>query len=206
MDNETQTRMAGDYEIIQAVHIGDREIVLGENRQAEDGQMYMCAFCQQNALFAQYSEVMCSDNFPEAVQIFGERITEQAKKTLVELEKPMIQGIDDRPITLESCIPISHEDDLHDKVIVIKPEVLRREYRKATHQLKLCVDGFGASPHSRGSACFCFDLYTGKDSRYERMDVLGIMEPEKLPGWARHGLTAIQQERAKKEKSKECER
>lgn len=25
--------MAGDYEIIQAVHIGDREIVVGETRQ-----------------------------------------------------------------------------------------------------------------------------------------------------------------------------
>ena len=56
--------------------------------------------------------------------------------------------------------------------------------------------------HSRGSACFCVDLYTGKESRYERMDILGIMEPEKLPGWAKHGLLTVQQERAKKEQHK----
>ena len=57
-----------------------------------------------------------------------------------------------------------------------------------------------------GTACFCIDLYTGKESRYERMDVMGTMEPENLPGWARHGLTAIQQEQAQKKTNKERER
>ena len=86
--------------------------------------------------------------------------------------------------------------------LTARPEVLRREYRRATCQLKLCTGGFGAYPRSRGSACFCIDLYTGKESRYERMDILGTMEPEKLPGWAKHGLLTVQQERAKKEPHK----
>ena len=177
-DDSTEKRMAGDYEVIQAVHIGDREVVLGENPQDETGMKYMCAFCRQNALFAEYSEVMASDDFPEIVELFGQRIAEQAQKTHIELNKPRIQGIDDRPITAEGCIPISYEDDLHGKIVVIKPEVLRREYRRATRQLKLCMGGFGASPHSRGSACYCVDLYTGKESRYERMDVLGTIQPD----------------------------
>ena len=84
--------------------------------------------------------------------------------------------------------------------------MVRREYRRATRQLKLCMGGFGASPHSRGSACYCVDLYTGKESRYERMDVLGTIQPEDLPDWAKHGLTAIQQEQAKKKTTKERER
>ena len=63
-DDSTEKRMAGDYEIIQAVQIGDREVVLGENPQDETGMKYMCAFCRQNALFAEYSEVMASDDFP----------------------------------------------------------------------------------------------------------------------------------------------
>ena len=189
-DDLQEKRMAGDYEVIRALYIGDREIVLGENVQDDTGMRYMCAFCRQNALFAEYSEVMASDDFPE----------------IVELSKPRIQGIDDRPITAEGCTLISHEDDLHGKIVVIKPEVLRREYRRATHQLKLCTGGFGASPHSRGTACYCIDLYTGKESRYERMDVMGTMEPENLPGWARHGLTAIQQEQAQKKTNKERER
>lgn len=57
-----------------------------------------------------------------------------------------------------------------------------------------------------GHRLFCIDLYTGKESRYERMDVMGTMEPENLPGWARHGLTAIQQEQAQKKTNKERER
>ena len=59
-DEHSLRRMAGDYEIIQAIHIGDREIVLGEKPQSESGDKYMCAFCQQNELFAAYSEVMCT--------------------------------------------------------------------------------------------------------------------------------------------------
>lgn len=203
-----EKRMAGDYEVIQAVHIGDREIVLGENQKDETGMKYMCAFCQQNALLAQYSEVIGSDDFTEIAKLFGQRIEAQAEKTRIELMKPKIQGINDTPITAEGCTLLSHEDDLNGKFVVIKPEVLRREYRRATHQLKLCVGGFGASPHSRGTACYCIDLYTGKESRYERMDILGTMKEEDLPGWAKHGLLNIQQERVKKDqrKSKKEER
>lgn len=205
-DDLQEKRMAGDYEVIRALYIGDREIVLGENVQGDTGMRYMCAFYRQNALFAEYSEVMASDDFPEIVELFGQRIAEQAQKTRIELSKPRIQGIDDCPITAEGCTLISHEDDLHGKIVVIKLEVLRREYRRATHQLKLCTGGFGASPHSRGTACYCIDLYTGKESRYERMDVMGTMEPENLPGWARHGLAVIQQEQARKKTNKERER
>ena len=205
-DKHSIKRMAGDYEIIQAVHIGDREVVLGEHPQDETDGKYMCAFCQQNALFAQYSEVMVSDDFPEIVGLFGQRVAEQARKTHVELNKPRIQGIDDRPITMDGCAPLSYDENLRGKVVVIKPEVLRREYRRATCQLKLCTGGFGASPHSRGSACYCIDLYTGKESRYERMDVMGTIQPEKLPEWAKYALTAVQQEQAKKSRNKEQER
>lgn len=74
---------------------------------------------------------------------------------------------------------------MNEKIVVIKPEILRREYQKATKQLKLCTGGFGASPHSRGSACYCVDLCTGMESRFERRDIL---EAEQLPKWAASGL------------------
>ena len=84
-----------------------------------------------------------------------------------------------------------------EKVIVIRADVLRREYQTATHQLKLCTGGFGAHPNNRGSAVFCKDLYSGKESRFERWDVLGIMPLEKLPDWAKEGLSNIQKETQK---------
>ena len=172
---ENEKRMAGDYEIIHAIQVGDREIVLGENLMDVNGQKYMCAFCTANELFAQYDDLNVSDDYMEILKYYGERVVKQAEKTRAELSKPRIQGIDNTPITTGMCDPISYMDNIEGKVIVIKPEVLKREYRSATHQLKLCTGGFGSHPNSRGSACFCTDLYSGKSSRFERMDVLGTM-------------------------------
>lgn len=195
-----EIRKAGDYTIIQSLHIGDREIVLGENPENQDGQKYMCAFCTSNELFAKYDDVLASDDYPKIVKVYGQRIAEQAEKTRVELFTPKFQGIPNAPLTAKDCTPLSHDDDLHDRIIVIKPEVLRHEYRMATRQIKLCTGGFGASPKSRGTACFCVDLYSGKESRFERMDMLGTLEPEQLPEWARLGLL---QYRQKQQKEKE---
>ena len=79
-DEHSLRRMAGDYEIIQAIHIGDREIVLGEKPQSESGDKYMCAFCQQNELFAAYSEVMCSDNYAEMVKMLVSALPSRPRK------------------------------------------------------------------------------------------------------------------------------
>ena len=105
--------------------------------------------------------------------------------------------IPNAPITAEGCEIISYQDDLKGKIVVIKPEILRREYRRATSQLQLCTGGFGAAPNSRSSACFCTELYSGKTSRFERSDILGIIVPEKLPEWAKHYLEIVRQDEKK---------
>ena len=184
--------MAGDYEIIQSFHIGDQEVVIGENQDALPEERYMCAYCQQNEIVALYNDVLVSDDFCEIAKLYGERLAQQAEKTRVETFKPKFQGIDTTPLTKADCTPLSHEDDLNGKVVVIKPEVLRREYQMATNQIKLCTGGFGASPHSRGSACFCVDLYSGKEARFERQDILGTLEQSQLPQWAALGLEQYQ--------------
>ncbi|MGM9588845.1 MAG: hypothetical protein ACI3V0_01570, partial [Faecousia sp.] len=60
-------------------------------------------------------------------------------------------------------------------------------------------------PHSRGSAVFCTEIYTGRQSRFERRDILGVLEPENQPKWVQHYLLVLQQ--AEKQKNgKEHER
>ena len=191
-------RMAGDFEIIQAFHIGDQEVVIGENPNASVEERYMCAYCQQNEIVALYNDVQVSDDFCEIAKLYGERLALQAEKTRVAMFKPKFQGIDTTPLTKANCTPLSHEDDLNDRVVVIKPEVLRREYQMATNQIKLCTGGLGASPNSRGSACFCVDLYSGKTNRFERRDILGTLEPEQLPKWAALGLDRYRNEHRQK--------
>ena len=198
-------RMAGDYVIIHAFHIGDREIVLGENPASKGNDRYMCAFCQNNGLMAGYTEMMVSKEYPELAKLFGERIAEQAEKTRIDLNGPKIQGIPNAPITADGCEVIGYQHDLRGKIVVIKPEVLRPEYRRATSQLYLCDGGFGASPNSRGTACSCTQLYSGKSSYFERSDILGVIAPENLPKWAKHYLECVRQERQAEKKTRDRE-
>ena len=205
MDSKGEKRMAGDYVIIHAFHIGDREIVLGENPASKGDNRYMCAFCQNNGLMAGYTEMMVSKDYPELARLFGERVAEQAEKTRIDLNGPKIQGIPNAPITADGCEVIGYQHDLRGKIVVIKPEVLRPEYRRATSQLYLCDGGFGASPNSRGTACFCTQLYSGKSSYFERSDILGVIAPENLPKWAKHYLECIRQERQAEKRARDRE-
>jgi len=195
---EEEKRMAGDYEIIHSVYIGDREIVVGEDLSNTEGNKFMCAYCRPDLIYAVYNEVMGSDDYAEIIQIFGERVAEQAAKTREMFNDLRLEGQDVSPLTIKDCTPISGDDDLHDKVIVIKPEKLRREYQRANYQLKLCTGGFGASSNSRGNACFCVDLFSGKSSRFERYEVMGTLKEEQLPKWAKDGLEAYRKKEQKK--------
>ena len=186
-------RMAGPYEITHAIHIGDREIVLGENPADTDGVPYMCAYCEANDIIASYYDSVGGEDYAEIVGIFGERIEEQAEITQEKLRQECMDGEQSILVTEKDCTLITSEDDLSNQVVVIRADVLRPEYRSARYQLRLCTGGFGASPHSRGSACYCKDLVTGKDSRFERRDILGVMEPDELPQWVYDGLAAIKQ-------------
>ena len=98
-----EKRMAGDYKIIQAIVIGDKEIVIGENQADTNGQKYMTAVGEWNDLFEFYDQVLVSDDYPEIVGYFGQRVAEQAKKTRDELFRPSFQGIENTPITADDC-------------------------------------------------------------------------------------------------------
>ena len=203
MDQEK--RMAGDYTIIASLRVGDREVIIGEDKNAAKGEKFMCGMGQRTDLFVLYEDCMVSDDYLEIAELFGKRINGQVEKTRDEFSQLSQPGIDDTPLTKADCEPVSYADSILDKVIVIKAEVLRPEYQRATRQLKLCRGGFGAYGNSRGSACYCTDLMTGKESRFERRDVLGTISPDKLPQWAKDGLAkALAAEKEKKSASKEA--
>ena len=190
-----EKRMAGKYEIFQSISVGAAEVVIGENPDAAPGEHYLCALCVTNELFAQYSSMEVSDDYAEIMALYGQRIQEQTEKLREELSKPKQEGIDDRPVSKDGCIPIYDFDDLHNRVILVRADVFKREYQRATCQYQLCTGGFGASPNSRSTACYCINLYTGQESRFERQDILGIVSPEQMPQWAKTGL-----DRAEKKK------
>ena len=195
---EQQKRMAGDYEIKAAVSIGCKEIVIGENTGAPAGERFRCGVGERNDLFLLFHDVMVSDDYPEIAGLFGQRVQEEAESVRKEIEA---LGIPVSVITEADCIPDSSQNDINGKVIAIDSKVLKPEYQRADRQIYTVTGGFGASANSRGSAVYCRNVFDGKTTRFERMDVIGEIKPDRLPDWAKEKLR--EQSHPKKEKDHE---
>ena len=201
MTNEK--RMAGAYEITHSVHIGDKETILGEDLDNKDGYFYMVADCIGSDMFLKYENCMIGDDFTELAEIFAQRLTEQVQKVKSEHEQITVPTAF---ITSDKCMPINPGENIENKVIVIKPEVLRAEHRLSVKQLYLATGGNGAQGNARGRAVFCTSLYDKDHTRFERYDVMGTMEPDKLPDWAKKNLEELISMKEKTKNHKEKER
>ena len=95
----TEKRMLGDYEVIHSLHIGDREIIVGDNPKASKDERFMCVTCQYIDVFIKPEDAIVSDDFTEIIQEYGNRLAVQAEKTRPLVMKPKIQGIDTRVLT-----------------------------------------------------------------------------------------------------------
>ena len=195
-----EKRMAGDYEITAAVSIGYKEVVIGVDENNTDGQKYMCAYGERNELFELFNNVLVSDSYPEIVEIFGKRVTEEAEKVRTEIEG---LGIPLAIIRDTDCIPDNYQNDINGKIIAIDSKILKPEFQRADRQLYLVTGGFGAAANSRGSAVFCKNIYDGKTTRYERMDVIGEVKPECLPDWAKAKLREMNEPKKNRNKVRE---
>lgn len=194
-------RMARNYKILHAFEIGHKEFVVGEDLTASPDERYLVADYENNGLFERYVNALVSNDYAEISKIFAERIKNEAELVIEEISKI---EVDTTPIYADGCTVVKAEDSIKNKVVVIRADVFKPEYQIATMQLQLCTGGFGCEPNSRGSACFCTNLYSGKESRYERRDVLGVIGKDKLPEWAKQRFDEIQKERAEKRKERDA--
>ncbi len=177
---ENEIRKAGDYEITHAIHIGEKELVLGENLSAEDGMCYLVAYCETNGMLQRYTDCMISDDFVEVAEIFAERLQAQVQQVKEEHEQIPIPT---NPIGWDQCIPMHECGDIENKIVVVRPSVLRAEHRIATKQIYIAKSGNGVKAQSRGTAVYCDNLYTGNHTRFERYDFMGVLNPEHYPEW-----------------------
>ena len=173
----SKIRKAGDYEIRHSMQIGDTEVVIGVNMKAPDKMYYMVADYENNGIVARYYNALVSDDYIEITGIYADRIKAEIER-LKDVEKDAPKSL----ITSDMCETIT-DRDLENEIIVIMPQVLRPEYRTQTHQILLCTGGNGARPDTLGSAIFGEKMYYGKNTRYERVDVLGVLKKEHYPEW-----------------------
>lgn len=195
-----EKRMAGNYEVTTAFEIGTKEIIIGEDKTAASDERFVVANYENNGIFERYVDALVGGDYAEIVKIFAERVKNEAEKVMDEKSKITV---DMTPITKDGCQVLEADDRIKNKVVVIRADVFKPEYQIATKQLQLCTGGFGAEPNSRGSACFCTNLYSGKEARYERSDILGVIEKDDLPDWAKERLDAVQKEIAHRRKERD---
>jgi hypothetical protein len=175
------------YKDKNELELARRRIVFAENPDAEKAYLVYSvrwdnAFGAQErydtALFERYTDAMHEFIRREAMQL-----------SFIDAERSNSK-LPFQTLTADACIPNGLGESLAGKLIVISPGVLAPEYRSAEYQYAVCTGGFGAEPESRGSAVFVKNLYSGKASRYERRDVLGVADEAKLPEWAKEKLSA----------------
>ena len=196
-----EKRMAGNYEVTTAFEIGTKEIIIGEDKTAAPDERFVVANYENNGIFERYVDALVGGDYAEIVKIFAERVKNEAEQVIDEKSKITV---DMTPITKDGCQVLEADDRIKNKVVVIRADVFKPEYQIATKQLQLCTGGFGAEPNSRGSACFCTNLYSGKEARFERSDILGVIEKDNLPDWAKERLDAVQKEIAHRRKERDA--
>lgn len=198
-DKET-VRMAGDYEIMQSFRMGGATMLIGYN---PGDATYMTCYQDYDFLGNErFSEAIGSESYVEIMDVFLQRLREQTEKVRAfQAERAM-------PVTVlgrEYCLPYSDES-LEGKLVIIRPASLAPEYRTADCQLGYALGGFGCSPSSRGRAVYFEELYSGKRCRWDRTDILGIADREKLPDWARARVAEHEQNRTAQKKERGEER
>ena len=194
-----EIRKAGDYLITQSMRICGKEIVLGENLKATDGKFYLVANYEKNEIFERYSDALISDDYLEVANIFTDRV----KEAISSMERST-KDMDTSIVNPEHCIPLRNEK-IDGKIIVIKPESLNPEYRRAGFQICYCNGGNGTRANGLGITVFCKDYITNRMEKFNRSDVLGILKEEHYPNWLKDKLKEEQQQQ-KKKKPKEVER
>ena len=92
-----------------------------------------------------------------------------------------------RVIVVEECKPL--ETLIEGKLVVIKAEDFKVEYRDAKYQLVLATGGFGCDGTKLGNAVFVTEVYPATDSekpesyRRERYQLAGMPTKEMIAEW-----------------------
>lgn len=173
------------FTILEAVWIGGKHIFLAEKTDAE--MPYLTAERNANPFKISYDNGFVFDNFLDAYVDFADRIKKEIE--IVRLIRKE-NRIEDWGLGKEVCIPDSTKMDFKNQYILVKAEHLSPEYRASQHQIFKAENGFGCSPDARGNAVFGKTLFDNSEVRYERYDIAGIIDPEKMPAWAQKKLCA----------------
>ncbi len=89
---------------------------------------------------------------------------------------------------------VIHDDEAQDytgKLLIIKPEVLKDEYKTGDYQYFFAESGFGCDPKRSGQKVFGQFLLDGEKTHFDRSEFLGVADESQLPDWATKKLQEL---------------
>lgn len=194
-----EAKKAGNYEILQEIRLGGRVMLLGYDATSKDAP-YMTCYQHYNLIGERtFPAAVAGKDYLEILTVFLERVQEQQQLAQ--------QFRAHRPVPLEilgpqHCRPGMETESLENQLVILAPTSLAPEYRTADCQLGYAISGFGCTPKARGQAVYVEELYSGDVSRWDRSDILGLADLNKLPDWAKGKIQAREQERNQPKKNK----
>lgn len=93
----------------------------------------------------------------------------------------------DRRHAVQSKEPQNYRD----RLLIIKAESLREEFRTPENQLFLAKGGFGCDPAASGRKVFGSFLSDGEQTHFYRSDFVGIIADEHIPEWAKEKIEQL---------------
>ena len=85
----------------------------------------------------------------------------------------------------------SEELDYSQKLLILKPSVLKDEYKTPDFQLFHAESGFGCRADASGRKVFGRFLRDGECTHFNRSDFLGVIRDECIPAWATEKLAEL---------------
>lgn len=95
--------------------------------------------------------------------------------------------------------------DYTGRVVAIRPEILKDEYKTPEDQLFYARSGFGCKPDALGTKVFGYFLKDGEEACYRRGEIIGVVRPEYLPDRARERLEKPTDEEAENKAEEQTE-
>lgn len=86
-------------------------------------------------------------------------------------------------IDKSECKPLS--ENIEGKLVVIKPDFFKPEFREAKYQIVLALSGFGCDASKMGNAVYVEEVHTDNPEHYrqERYNLIGEPTEEIIKEW-----------------------
>lgn len=188
---EQEEYIVDGHRVTHCVHLGDKEIFLAVQQDAPLPFYVGYMEVSYELGLARFSGIEGTTEYTEAWELFIQRLQKQIEQVHAQRSE---HHAPPQLLTEADCIRDSRAGDYEGKVLVMRPGVLRPEYWNAAHQLYFAVGGNGARASGHGTKVFCINIYTGEHTYIRRTDVMGAIEPDRLPGWAEEKAAALRQD------------